>query len=66
MEKLESGLYRVKYKPVLIGNHTVTVLLKKQPITKLPWSVEVFDPSKVKIFDISEAFCDQSASFKGE
>lgn len=66
MEKLESGLYRVKYKPMLVGNHKVTILQRKQPITKQPWSVEVFDPSKVRMFDLSDAFCDQPATFKSK
>lgn len=66
LEKLESGLFRVKYKPTVVGNHTVTVLQKKQPISKHPWNVQVFDPTKVKIYDRSEAFCNQPASFKGK
>lgn len=66
MEKLESGLYRVKYKPTLVGNHLVTILQRKQPISKQPWNVQVFDPSRVKLFDMSDAFCDQPASFKGK
>jgi len=66
MEKLESGLYRVKYKPTLVGNHNVTILHRKQPIAKQPWSVQAFDPSRVRIFDMSDAFCDQPATFKGK
>lgn len=56
----------MRYKPLIVGTHNVTVLQRKQPIAKNPWVVQVFDPSKVKIFDKTEAFCNQTASFKGE
>lgn len=64
LEKLETGLYRAKYRPVMVGTHLVTVTQKKQPITKQPWSVQVFDPMQVKITDLTDALCHRAASFK--
>jgi Filamin/ABP280 repeat. len=66
LDKLETGLYRAKYRPVMVGTHTVTVTQKKQPITKQPWTVQVFDPLQVKIMELSDALCHRAASFKGK
>lgn len=65
IEKLETGLYRAKYRPVIVGTHSVIVTQRKQPITKQPFTVQVFDPLQVKLTDLSEAFCHRSATFKG-
>lgn len=65
IDKLECGIYRVKYKPTVVGTHTVIVTQRKQPITKQPWNVQVFDPSRVKLIDISELIYNKTASFKG-
>lgn len=65
LEKLETGLYRVKYRPVCVGTHNVTITQRKQPITKQPFAVQVFDPLQVKLTDLSEAFCHRAATFKG-
>ncbi|XP_072156699.1 filamin-B isoform X2 [Bemisia tabaci] len=64
IEKLETGLYQVKYKPLLVGIHMISIFQRKQSITKQPWSVQVFDPMQVKLFGVSESFCHRPASLK--
>ncbi|KAG8281178.1 hypothetical protein J6590_063971 [Homalodisca vitripennis] len=64
IEKLETGLYRAKYRPTIVGTHSVTVTQRKQPITKQPFTVQVFDPLQVKLTELSEAFCHRAATFK--
>jgi hypothetical protein len=41
------------------------VFHQEQPISKQPFTVEVFDPQQVKIIEMEEAFCHRAASFKG-
>ncbi|XP_014240191.1 filamin-A isoform X2 [Cimex lectularius] len=64
VEKLPSGLYRCHYQPSEIGTHLVFITQKSHPITKQPFSVQVFNPAAVQILDISEAEIDQLATFK--
>ncbi|XP_039301146.1 filamin-A [Nilaparvata lugens] len=64
IDKLETGLFRAKYRPACVGTHSITVLQRRQPITKQPFAVQVFDPLQVKITDLSEAFCHRAATFK--
>ncbi|KDR11639.1 Filamin-A [Zootermopsis nevadensis] len=65
VKKLGSGLYRAEYRPQQVGLHSITVFHQEQPISKQPFTVEVFDPRQVKIIEMEEAFCHRAASFKG-
>lgn len=65
VKKLGSGLYRAEYRPQEVGLHSITVFHQEQPISKQPFTVEVFDPQQVKIIEMEEAFCHRAASFKG-
>jgi len=64
VERLDSGLYRCQYQPVSVGPHSVVITQKSQPITKHPFSVQVYDPTAVRIFDVSEATTGSPATFK--
>ncbi|RZF33012.1 hypothetical protein LSTR_LSTR012785 [Laodelphax striatellus] len=64
IDKLETGLFRAKYRPACVGTHSITILQRRQPITKQPFAVQVFDPLQVKLTDLSEAFCHRAATFK--
>ncbi|XP_069676636.1 filamin-A isoform X2 [Periplaneta americana] len=64
VKKLGSGLYRAEYRPQQVGIHSITVFHQEQPISKQPFTVEVFDPRQVKIIEMEEAFCHRAASFK--
>lgn len=65
MERLETGLYRGQYRPTVVGPHSLTITQDSRPITKHPFTVHVFDPSAVRIFDVSQAMCGTPATFKG-
>jgi hypothetical protein len=65
VEKLETGLYRCHYQPVTVGTHFVTITQRMQSITKQPFTVQVFDPMAVKVYDISDAICGSPATLKG-
>ncbi|KAE8736626.1 hypothetical protein FOCC_FOCC017919 [Frankliniella occidentalis] len=62
--RLPSGLIRVEYRPQQVGLHTVSVYHKQQPLTKQPLHVQVFDPQRVRVQDLSDAFCHRAATFK--
>ncbi|XP_068086528.1 filamin-A isoform X1 [Anabrus simplex] len=64
VKRLSSGQYRAEYRPHQVGLHTITVFHNEQPITKQPFSVEVFDPRQAKVVDMEEAFCHRAATFK--
>ncbi|XP_023727803.1 filamin-C isoform X3 [Cryptotermes secundus] len=64
VKKLASGLYRAEYRPQQVGLHSIIVFHQEQPISKQPFTVEVFDPRQVKIVEMEEAFCHRAASFK--
>lgn len=62
--RLPSGLIRVEYRPQHVGLHTVSVYHKQQPLTKQPLQVQVFDPQRVRVFELGDAFCHRAATFK--
>ena len=57
------GLFRVEYRPVKLGTHTVTASLRGDPVGGPGgYKVEVFDPQSVRITDIGPAVIGQEAS----
>lgn len=66
LHKHDSGLYRVTYRPLVIGVHLVTIMHRNQPITKHPWKVQVIDTELVTVSGLNEAICNKPTSFKGK
>lgn len=64
VDRLESGLYRCQYRPEMVGPHSVIVTQRSHPITRQPFTAQVFNPAAVRIYDVSEAVCGSSATFK--
>lgn len=65
LHKHDSGLYRVTYRPSIVGVHMVTIMHRNQPITKHPWKVQVIDSELVIVSGLNEAICNKPTSFKG-
>lgn len=65
LHKHDSGLYRVTYRPSIVGVHMVTIIHRNQPITKHPWKVQVIDSELVIVSGLNEAICNKPTSFKG-
>lgn len=66
LHKHDSGLYRVTYRPSIVGVHMVTIMHRNQPITKHPWKVQVIDSELVIVSGLNEAICNKPTSFKGK
>lgn len=66
LHKHDSGLYRVTYRPSVVGVHMVTIMHRNQPITKHPWKVQVIDTELVIVSGLNETICNKPTSFKGK
>lgn len=66
LHKHDSGLYRVTYRPSVVGVHLVTIMHRNQPITKHPWKVQVIDSESVNVSGLNETICNKPTSFKGK
>lgn len=58
------SLKRVDYTPKEIGAHTVEILHNNQR-TKI-FHVAVFDPSKVRVFDLEDGIVNKRQQFRGK
>ncbi|RWS15635.1 Filamin-B-like protein [Dinothrombium tinctorium] len=60
----ENGKVKVEYIPKEVGLHKVDVFLNKASLLQQPMSIEVYDPSRVKLINVQDGVIGREQTFK--